>query len=272
MTSNQEVSRNLETAAKLVQSAAMDGANLIVLPEMFPLMGGQEKEKNLIAEPFGNGRLQDFLANLAAKHGIWLIGGTIPIRDHDQTKLSATCFIYSDSGKQVAHYNKLHLFDATVQSGEEIYQESLMTVPGNSIVIVDTPLGRLSVAICYDLRFPELFRIMLKHGVEIIAIPSAFTVPTGTAHWEVLLRARAIENFCYVIGAGQTGAHSSSRKTYGHSMIVNPWGEILAMLPKGEGFITANIDREKLLKIRENMPILSHCRINVSTDLAVKIV
>lgn len=272
MTSSQEVNRNLETTAKLIQDAATTGAKLIVLPEMFLLMGTTESEKFRIAESPGKGKVQDFLANLAAKHGIWLIAGTMPILKPHQPKLLASCLIYNDTGTQIAHYNKLHLFDVVVPSSEESYQESSNISPGNSIVIVDTPFGRLSVAVCYDLRFPELFRIMFKHGVEIIAVPAAFTVPTGKAHWEILLRARAIENFSYLIGACQGGSHSAHRKTYGHSMIVNPWGEIMACLPEGEGFITAEIDREKLLKIREDMPVLSHSRIDFITELAVTII
>lgn len=269
MTSGQEVDKNLKTAANLLESAAMEGANIAVLPEMFSLIGATETEKIDAAEPLGQGKVQDFLANQAIKQGIWLVGGTTPILHAEQQKVLAACLIYNPEGKQVACYNKLHLFDATIQDKEGTYQESKITAAGDSIVLVDTPFGRLGIAICYDIRFPELFRILFQQGMEILAIPAAFTVPTGEAHWEILLRARAIESFSYVIGACQSGSHEGGRKTYGHSMIINPWGEISACLPQGEGFIIADIDKEKLLKIRQDMPTLSHCRIKLETNLPI---
>jgi deaminated glutathione amidase len=271
MTSSKEVDKNLKTAAMLIESAAMEGANIAILPEMFSLIGATETEKIGIGEPLGQGKLQDFLANQAIKHHIWLVGGTIPLLHPQQKKLLAASFVYNPKGEQVACYNKIHLFDAIVQDKEETYQESRITSPGNAIVIVDTPFVRLGLAVCYDIRFPELFRMLFKQGVEMFAIPAAFTATTGRAHWEILLRARAIENFSYVVGACQSGLHQGGRTTYGHSMIVNPWGEILACLPEGEGFIIADIDKEKLMKIRADMPVLSHTRINFQTDLPLVI-
>jgi predicted amidohydrolase len=266
MTSTQKVADNLKKAAQLIQSATADGAKLIILPEMFSLMGATEAEKLAIGEPLGNGKVQDFLADQAAKHGIWLVGGTTPLLHPTKKKLLAASCIYDAAGIQIACYNKLHLFDATIQGSKTVYQESSITAPGNSIVIVDTPIGRLGVGVCYDIRFPELFRVLFTKGAEIIAIPAAFTVQTGEAHWEVLLRARAIENFCYVVGACQSGIHPGGRQTYGHSMIADPWGMVIAYLPEGEGFITADIDREKIAMLRKNMPTLSHCRIGLSTE------
>lgn len=268
MTSSQEVDHNLKRAESLIQSAVMEGATLIVLPEMFSLIGVEEAKMD-IGEPLGHGKIQDFLANQAAKHRIWLVGGTIPILHPDQPKLLASSLVYNPAGKRVSCYNKVHLFDAVISKGEEVYQESKITTAGNAIVVVDTPFIRLGIAVCYDLRFPELFRMLFKQGVEMFVIPAAFTATTGRAHWEVLLRARAIENFAYVVGACQSGVHSNGRVTYGHSMIVSPWGEILAHLPEGEGFIVGEVDRDKLLHIRMDMPVLSHCRIDFQTDLAV---
>lgn len=266
MTSTQKVPENLKKASQLIEAAAADGAKLIILPEMFSLIGATEAEKLAVGEPIGNGKVQHFLADQAAKHGVWLVGGTTPLLHPTEKKLLAACCIYDAAGKQIACYNKLHLFDAVVQGSETVYQESRITAPGNCIVIVDTPVGRLGVGVCYDIRFPELFRVLFKKGAEIIAIPAAFTVQTGRAHWEVLVRARAIENFCYVAGACQGGVHPGGRETYGHSMIVDPWGVVMTCLPEGEGFIAANIDREKMATLRKNMPILSHCRIGFSTE------
>lgn len=269
MTSSQDVDQNLKSAASLIQSAVREGAALVVLPEMFSLIGATEAEKAEVGEPLGHGKVQDFLANQAVKHHIWLVGGTIPLLHPDQPKLFASSLTYNPKGERVSCYNKVHLFDAVVRKDEEVYQESKMTMAGNSIVVVDTPFIRLGIAVCYDIRFPELFRMLFKQGVEMFVIPAAFTAVTGRAHWEVLLRARAIENFAYVLGACQSGIHSNGRATYGHSAIVSPWGEILAHLPEGEGFIVGDIDREKLLHIRTDMPVLSHCRIDFQTDLAV---
>lgn len=272
MNSGQNIDENLKKAAILIENAVKDDAKMVVLPEMFSLIGATESQTLEIGEPLGQGKVQDFLANTAAKHSIWIVGGTTPILHPKEKKLLAACLIYNSAGLTVACYNKLHLFDVHIPNSDNIYEESKITAAGHTIVLVDTPFGRLGVGVCYDIRFPELFRILFQQGVEIIAIPAAFTAITGKAHWEVLLRARAIENFSYVVGACQSGVHSDARETYGHSMIVGPWGEVVACLKEGEGHIVSHIDRAKIAKIRESMPVLSHSRIDFASELQLQVV
>ena len=228
-----------------------------MLPENFPIMGVQESDKVDIREPYGDGPIQSFLSEQAAKHDIWIVGGTIPIWCDDPNKIIAASILYNAQGEEVARYEKIHLFDVELGT-EESYKESETIASGTKVVVADTPFGKLGLAICYDLRFPELFRQLIDQGAEIIAIPSAFTATTGKAHWEVLVRARAIENLCYVIAADQGGYHLSGRSTYGDSMIVDPWGNVLNRLSQGAGVVLADIDVERMHNTRRTFPCLQH--------------
>lgn len=257
MTSSYDVKQNLQTAARLIEQAVKKNAKLIVLPENFALMGLHEQDKLAVKENFGAGVIQNFLAEQAKLHRIFLVGGTIPIARDNPAKVRAACLVFDDTGKCIARYDKIHLFDVIVGNQEQ-YQESNSIEPGQQITLLNSPAGKLGVAVCYDIRFPELFRQLFAKGAEIFVLPAAFTVPTGQAHWEILSRSRAIENFCYFIGACQSGTHANGRKTYGHSLIVDPWGKILASLPEGEGIITTEIDLNYLHELRKKMPIDKH--------------
>lgn len=260
MASSPNVSSNLLQAEKLIGEAAKAGAKLIALPENFAIMGHHELDKVKVREQDGSGPIQDFLANVAKKYGIWLVGGTIPLAaDHDN-KVRAACLIYNDRGERVARYDKVHLFDVSVPDTDEVYRESDSIEPGDKSLVIDTPFGKLGVAVCYDLRFPEFFRNMAREGLDILVVPAAFTAETGAAHWEVLLRARAIENLCYVIAPNQGGFHINGRQTFGHSMIIDPWGVLLDCYKTGSGFVSADIDRERLEKTRKSFPVLEHRR------------
>lgn len=256
MTSGNNVSENLNEAKKLIQQAINQEAKLIVLPEMFCHMAMERKEKLIHRETLGHGLIQDFLQQQAQQHKVWIIGGTMPI-EHD-AKAYAACLVYNDQGERVAQYNKIHLFDVNVSQSGEAYAESASIVPGNEVVVIPTPIGKLGLAVCYDVRFPELFRQMTDKGAEVIALPSAFTYVTGVAHWDVLVRARAIENQVYLVAACQSGSHPAGRKTYGHSMIVNPWGEVQVCLATGKGVIAADINLNYLQKLRSEFPALTH--------------
>ena len=261
MASGPNVNANLIEVSRLISLAVDAGAKLVVLPENFAIMGMKEQDKVKIREALGTGPIQDFLAEQAIKYKIWLVGGTVPLESKEPGKVRAACFLYNDQGQRVAQYDKTHLFDVHIYQSGERYNESETIEPGDKVVVADTPFGKLGLAICYDLRFPELFRSMLDQGAELIAIPSAFTAVTGKAHWEVLVRARAIENLCYVVAAAQGGYHVNGRESYGDSMIVDPWGQILDRLPSGSGFVIANFDREQLRKVRKNFPVLDHRKI-----------
>jgi len=262
MASGPNISANLMEAARLIAVAAKDhGAKLVVLPENFALVGLSEQDKVKIREAEGSGPIQDFLANQAARHGVWLVGGTIPLKAHDPQKVRAACMLWDERGRRVAHYDKMHLFDVHIAQTGENYAESLTIEPGQKPVVVDTPFGKLGLAVCYDLRFPELFRAMLEQGMEVLAVPSAFTAVTGMAHWEILVRARAVENLSYVIAAAQGGYHANGRETYGDSMIVDPWGVVLDRLPRGSGVVSAAIEPARLKSIRHNFPAIQHRRL-----------
>lgn len=263
MTSGTQVKKNLEDAAELINKASAQGAQLIVLPENFALMAESDADKLSACEPEGSGPIQDFLAKQAAKHKIWLVGGTIPLTSPEPHKAYNACPVYNTQGKQIACYKKIHLFDAQVKPGVEVYEESNTVHPGSEIIVLDSPFGRLGLAICYDLRFPELFRAMAMLNAEIIAVPTAFTVKTGQAHWEVLMRARAIENFCYLIGACQTDIHENGRKTFGHSLIVDPWGTVLACQPSQVGLVQAEISLDYLQQLRVDFPVHKHRRVGL---------
>ncbi len=259
MVSGSDLGQNLASAAALLAQAADQGAQLAVLPENFALMGQRESDKLALRETEGAGPLQDFLAEQAARHRLWLVGGTIPLRaEGDEQRVRASCLVFDAQGRRVARYDKIHLFDVQVVGGAERYEESATIAPGDRSVVVDTPWGCLGLAICYDLRFPEQFRALVAQGMDILALPAAFTAVTGKAHWETLLRARAIENQCYVIAAAQGGVHANGRETYGDSLVADPWGEIVQRWPHGPGLALARFDRERLVTIRRQFPVLAH--------------
>ena len=262
MATGPNVSANLLTAEQLVEEAVNDNAGLIVLPENFAYMGKAESDVLAIKEEQGDGPLQNFLSQLASKHGIWIVGGTVPIESNDQSKVFASSLVFNDRGEQVARYDKIHLFDVHLVEADEQYSESSTIEPGSETCVIDTPFGKLGIAICYDLRFPELFRNLIDLGVQIIALPASFTAITGKAHWETLVRARAIENLSYVIAAAQGGFHLSGRETYGHSMIVDPWGSVLAQVPRGPGSVSVKIDIDFLTNTRRNFPCIDHRKLH----------
>ncbi len=254
MTSCANVARNLAVAGELLRQARAQGAAVAVLPENFAFMGRGEADKLAVAETHGSGPIQAFLAEQARMHGLWIVGGTFPLKVPDEPRVAAACLVFDDAGREVARYDKIHLFDVDVPGKLESHRESKAVRPGTQVVTVDTPAGRLGLAICYDVRFPELFRELLQQGAEWFTLPSAFTVPTGRAHWELLLRARAVENLCYLVAPAQVGFHENGRKTHGDSMIVEPWGGILARLPRGTGVITAELDLARQRRLRQDFP------------------
>lgn len=260
MASSPNVGANLLEAGRLVEKAAGQGARLVVLPENFGLMGLTEADKLAIAEDEGTGPIQDFLAKTAEHLKLWLVGGTIPIKAA-QGRVRASCLVYNDRGDRVGRYDKIHLFDVNVPGTDETYRESATIEPGDGSLVLDAPFGKLGVAICYDLRFPEQFRQMGESGLDILAVPAAFTAQTGAAHWDILVRARSVENLCYTVASGQGGFHVNGRETYGHSMIVDPWGKILGSLASGAGVVCAEFDAGYLEKVRAAFPVLSHRRL-----------
>jgi len=260
MASGPQVAANLNEAARHIGKAAAAGSRLVVLPENFAIMAKQDADRLAVAEHDGHGPIQEFLATQARKHAVWLVGGTIPIKANDPKRVRAACLVFNDRGERIARYDKIHLFDVRLDNGE-LYNESAAIEPGDTPVAVDTPFGKLGLAVCYDLRFPELFRQLLDQGAELFAVPSAFTVRTGRAHWEVLVRARAVENLAYVIAAAQGGFHLNGRETYGDSMIVNPWGEVLDRLARGSGVVLADLDRRYFEHTRTSFPSIQHRRL-----------
>jgi predicted amidohydrolase len=249
-----EVSVNLKEAARLIDIAVTKGAKLVVLPEYFCIMGMKDADKVMLREEEGSGPIQDFLSKTAKSHGIWLVGGSVPLVSSRLDKVKNSCLVYDDSGKQVARYDKIHLFN--LKFGKEHYAEEETIEAGTKVVTLESPFGRIGLSICYDLRFPELYRSMEK--VDIILAPSAFTSFTGKAHWEILVRARAIENMAYMIAPAQIGRHINGHETYGDSMIVDPWGVILDHLPKGPGVVLANINPSYQKNLRNSFPALKH--------------
>ncbi|MFK5913285.1 MAG: carbon-nitrogen hydrolase family protein [Woeseiaceae bacterium] len=267
MASGPNIHANLSEVGEQISKAASLGAKLIVLPETFAMMGDDDAEQLKIAEAEGSGPIQKFLSEQASKHQIWLVAGTIPLKldkndSNYESKVYASCLVYNDQGEQVSRYNKVHLFDVNIEMTGESYKESETLEAGNKAVVVDTPFGRVGLAICYDLRFPELFRQLVLQGAEIIVLPAAFTAVTGKAHWDILLRARAIENLCYVVASAQGGYHVNGRETYGDSMIVDPWGTVLDRFPQGSGYVLADIDLGKLKDIRRSFPVLQNRKIS----------
>jgi len=254
MISTPVVADNIASARRLVTQAARDGAGLVLLPEYWPILGMHENDKLAVAEQAGAGPIQDAMASLARELGIWLIGGTLPLAAPVPGKVLNTLLAYGPDGNPAGRYDKIHLFGFT--RGEESYNESRTIAAGSDVQTLETPFGRVGLSVCYDLRFPELYRAM---GVcSLIVVPSAFTYTTGQEHWEILLRARAIENQCYVLAAAQGGVHPNGRRTWGHSMLVDPWGDIIAVLPEGEGVVGGELDPAKLETVRGNLPALRH--------------
>ena len=258
MVSTPEVMSNLESADRLIAAAAAAGARLVALPENFYLIGRHEADKVRVREPEGEGPIQSFLAAAARRHGVWIVGGTAPISCADPGRIRSACLVFDDTGRRVARYDKMHLF--RFEAGDERYDESRTLEAGESAVAVQSPFGRLALSVCYDVRFPELYREL--GDFDAMFVPSAFTVPTGAAHWETLLRARAIENQAYVIAPAQGGLHASGRRTYGHTMIVDPWGQVLAVRPEGEGVLLAEIDTERVQEVRASLPAVANRRLN----------
>jgi len=260
MKSTPDVVSNLAWANGLLAQAARRGAQLAVLPENFACMTPHAEQLHGIAEDFGDGPIQDALAQMAKRHGLWLVGGTLPLRN-DDGRLSNACLVVDERGVLQRRYDKIHLFDANtglIIGGGENHQESAHFAPGNEVIVINSPVGRLGLAVCYDLRFPELFRHMLAQNVEVIALPAAFTYATGQAHWDVLLRARAIENQCFILAAAQEGEHFAGRQTFGHSQIIDPWGRVLATHAHGWGLALSDIDHEQQHALRIRFPVLNH--------------
>ena len=261
MDSLDEVAGNLTRVRELLATAATRGARLAVLPENFAFMAADESARAGIAERDGSGPIQDFLSGAAREFRLWIVGGTIPLQSAEPGRPYSACCVWDETGQRVGRYDKIHLFDVRVPESDEAYRESRRTTAGSQPLVLDTPFGRLGVAVCYDLRFPELFRAMLAPQLDLVALPAAFTYRTGQAHWHTLLRARAIENLCYVAAAAQDGVHPGGRRTYGHSMLVGPWGEVLAEASAGAGVVAAAMDIEYLSRLRVQFPALSHRRL-----------
>jgi nitrilase len=261
MTSGKVVSANLREAERLIRGAAEAGAGLVVLPENFAFMGERPEDVLSLRERDGDGPLQSFLSRTSAAHGVWLVGGTLPIAAGDGTRARAASLVFDERGERIARYDKMHLFDVQVPGADEEYRESAVIEPGDDVRVVDSPYGRLGLAVCYDLRFPEMFRRMLDLGMELLAVPSAFTAVTGKAHWESLVRARAIENLVYVIAAAQVGLHGNGRQTFGNSMIVDPWGAVLDHMSHGTGHVLHTANRRIQASLRQQFPAIAHRRL-----------
>lgn len=259
MVSTSNLQENLNQVCSLIAKAAQNGAKLIVLPEEFLTLGLTPAKRIDIAETYQQGPIQQRLQKAAQQNNVWLVAGTLPIKTTLQNKIAAACVVFNHKGDFVARYDKIHLFDVNVE--QESYQESDTIQRGEDIVVVDTPLGKMGLSICYDVRFPELYRTLMKKGADFFVVPSAFTVPTGKVHWEVLLKARAIENLCYVIAPNEAGTRANGLKTYGHSLILSPWGEILAQAQDEETVLYAEIDLNSQRQLRSKFPALKHIRL-----------
>jgi nitrilase len=254
MASGPNVTANLSEAEKLIEIAVEQGAKLIALPEYFAIMGMKDTDKVKAAEKEGLGPIQQFLSGMAKKHEVWIVGGSVPLQSDRNEKIYNACLVYNAQGNQVARYDKIHLFGLNL--GNETYHEEDTIIPGKQVVTVESPFGKIGLSICYDLRFPELYRAMGE--VDLILIPAAFTETTGKAHWESLIRARAIENLCYVLAPAQGGYHTSGRETHGNSMIIDPWGVVLDRLPRGSGVVISSINRDYQNSLRKSLPALQH--------------
>ena len=273
MVSTPDVDHNLAAASRLMEAAAADGVRLVALPEYFCLLGRNDRDKLAIAEALDDGPIQAHLAAAARRLGLWLIGGTLPLRldrpgahpgpdpdlDAQPERVLNSCLVWSPTGQRVARYDKIHLF--AFDNGQERYDEGRVLQAGTVPVAVDVEGWRIGLSICYDLRFPELYRALMQPPCDLIVVPSAFTHTTGAAHWELLLRARAVENQCYVLAPAQGGRHENGRRTWGHSLLVDPWGEVLACQPEGEAVVVGTLDRERLAAVRLQLPALAHRRL-----------
>jgi len=269
MVSTPDVARNLEAATRLIAQAAAEGVQLVALPEYFCVLGRNERDKLAVAEASGDGPIQQMLSRSAREHGVWLVGGTLPIRIAGETEhVRNACCAFAPDGSLVARYDKMHLFG--FDNGSERHDEARVLEAGGEVIALDiapaagdsSSRWRIGLSVCYDLRFPELYRALgAVAPCDLFAVPSAFTHTTGQAHWELLLRARAVENQAYVIAPAQGGLHENGRRTWGHSMIVDPWGEVLACLPAGEGVVTAVMDRSRIAAVRRQLPALAHRRL-----------
>ena len=269
MNSSHVVADNLAMAGELLHVAQEQGAQIACLPENFSFLGLKDPDKLQVAEADGEGVVQQFLSDTARKLKMWILGGTIVIRTDNPRRAANASLLIDARGERVARYDKIHLFDVTIPGRNEQYRESSHVLPGRQLVVADTPVGKLGLSVCYDMRFPELYRELVLQGAEWLAMPAAFTVPTGRAHWETLLRARAIENLCYVVAPAQAGLHSSGRETYGDSLIVDYWGQVLSRLARGTGVITAEIDLAAQAESRARFPALDNRRLGLPSGTAV---
>jgi len=254
MVSTPERDRNLADAGRLVAEAARGGAQLVLLPEYFCYMGFKDTDKLAIRETPGAGPIQQFLSDAAREHRVWIIGGTLPLQSPEPNRVLNTTLVFDPTGKQVARYDKIHLFN--FEKGEESFDESRTICPGSEVRTFEAPFGRVGLSVCYDLRFPELYRQM--GDCALIVVPSAFTYTTGRAHWETLLKARAVENQCYVLAAAQGGRHENGRRTWGHSMLIDPWGEIVDVREEGAGVVAGAIDPARIASVRQSLPAYRH--------------
>lgn len=259
MVSTPDVGRNVDAACRLIAQAAAGGAQLVLLPEYFCLLGRRDDDKLRVAEAAGDGPIQRALSDAAREHALWVVGGTLPLRGSDDSHALNSCGVYAPDGSQAARYDKIHLF--AFDNGRERYDEGRTLQSGHQPVAVQAGPIRVGLSICYDLRFPELYRALMNPPCDLLCVPSAFTYTTGQAHWELLLRARAVENQCYVIAAAQGGTHENGRRTWGHSLIVDPWGEVLAVQPEGEGVVMAELDPARIAQVRQQLPALAHRRL-----------
>ncbi|WP_174911159.1 carbon-nitrogen hydrolase family protein [Burkholderia diffusa] len=254
MVSTPDVARNLAEAGRLIAEAAGDGAQLVLLPEYFCFMGHRDTDKLALAEPYRDGPIQRFLSEAAHRHGIWVIGGTLPLKAPEPDRVLNTTLVFDPTGNEAARYDKIHLFN--FEKGDESFDEARTIRAGDTVVAFDAPFGRVGLSVCYDLRFPELYRRM--GDCALIVVPSAFTYTTGRAHWEMLLRARAVENQCYVLAAAQGGKHENGRRTWGHSMLIDPWGEIVAVRDEGASVVTGALDPQRIADVRQSLPAWRH--------------
>jgi deaminated glutathione amidase len=259
MVSTPDWATNRDAAARLVGDAARAGAGLVALPEYFCILGRRDTDKLALAESPGDGPIQAFLSALAREHGIWLVGGTLPISTGAEGRVLNRCGVYAPDGSEATHYDKVHLF--AYDNGREAYDEGRTLAAGGTPVALQAGPLRVGLSICYDLRFPELYRALMQPPCDVLVVPAAFTHTTGRAHWELLLRARAIENQCYVLAPAQGGTHENGRRTWGHSLIADPWGELLQVLPEGEGFVIAEVDAARIAQVRQQLPALQHRRL-----------
>jgi predicted amidohydrolase len=258
MVSTTDVARNLDRAASLIDEAARAGAQLVALPEYFCHLGVRDTDKLAIAEDDGAGPIQQLLSDCARRAGVWLVGGTMPMRTAQPERVRNSCCVYAPDGRRVARYDKMHLF--AYDNGRERYDEGRVLEAGETRVAFEAEGLRIGLSVCYDVRFPELYRALCKPPCDLLCVPSSFTYTTGQAHWELLLRARAVENQAYVIAPAQGGTHENGRRTWGHSMVIDPWGEVLAVRDEGEGVVMAQIDRARIDGVRRQQPAQTHRR------------